>query len=536
MMKEKILLKCKKLVSLGIMILILGIFLQSIIVFADEPETLVYVNPASQTVAPGASFNISINCNPGQAICAFEFSLSFDPSLLSANSVSEGDIFSGHSTYYTGNYTINNTTGTITNIWDLIQGTGNVTNPGSLVNISFTAKSTSGVSSLNIYDLGITNETDYVSTNTTNGTVEIDGIPPEFTDNSPAQGYTGDSYTFNVTVTDNTDSASNLTVYVDWTHGGSSDNNTMTHMGSNFFEKTITLNLTSISDLSYNFYANDSYGNGNETTTDAASVSDNDPPTITNILATPSPQEIGGYVNITAEVTDNIDVGNVSLNITYPDSSYENFSITSNVSANIYYCNQTYSQYDYHYYLIWANDEYGNAATSSSNSFFIGDYSPPSISGISITTSSPLDTNPSYGWVNITCTVEDNLAVSQVTLNITNPGGSFNNISMNVSGSENYYSNESGTFSQYGNYTYLIWSIDDDNNSVSSSSYDFSLPPNYDINMDGSLTVLDLVGISNVYGQSGSNGWLRADVDNNGLIRVLDMVIVSNHYGEVWWV
>jgi hypothetical protein len=121
-------------------------------------------------------------------------------------------------------------------------------------------------------------------------------------------------------------------------------------------------------------------------------------------------------------------------------------------------------------------------------------------------------------------------------LNITNPGGSFNNISMSSAGSNNYYSNASGTFSQYGNYSYLIWSIDDDNNSVSSSSYDFSLPPNYDINMDGDQTVLDLVLISNVYGQSGNNGWVRTDVDNNGLIRVLDMVIVSNHYGEVWWV
>lgn len=534
-MKERILSKCKKLVSLGIVILILAIVFQAIIVFADEPETLVYVNPTSQTVAPGEDFNISINCNPGQAIKSFEFKLSFNASLIEANSVSEGDIFSGYNTYFNSG-TINNSNGTIIDIYGLIEGTGNVTDPGTLVNISFTAKSVSGISSLNIYGLGITNESNYVLTNTTNGTVEIDGIPPEFTDNSPSQGYTGDSYTFSVVVTDNVDSASNLSVYVNWSHGGNSGNNTMTHVGSNVFEKTVTLYLNSISDLTYNFYANDSYGNGNETITDTASVSDNDPPSISSITATPSVQEIGGYVNISAKVTDNIDVGNVSLNITYPDSSYENFSITSNVSSDIYYCNKTYSQYDYHYYFIWANDEYGNAVTSSSYSFFIGDYSPPTISNISRTTSSPLDTNPSFGWVNITCSVEDNLAVSQVYLNITNPGGSFNNISMNPAGSDNYYSNSSGTFSQYGNYSYLIWSIDNDNNSVSSTSYAFSLPPNYDINNDGNQSVLDLVLISNVYANSGNNGWVRADVDNNGLIQVLDMVIVSNHYGELWWV
>jgi hypothetical protein len=61
------------------------------------------------------------------------------------------------------------------------------------------------------------------------------------------------------------------------------------------------------------------------------------------------------------------------------------------------------------------------------------------------------------------------------------------------------------------------------------------MPPNWDVNSDGMITVLDLVVISNRYGQSGSNGWIREDVDNNGAIQVLDLSMVSSHFGEEWW-
>ena len=534
-MEKILLLNYKKLFSFVITFLILIAYLWIIIVSADEPgDTLVYVNPASQIVARGKNFNISIYCDPAQPIKSFEFKLSFNASLINATSVSEGNIFNGYNTYFSSGV-INNSSGTIINIYVLILGQGNVTNPGTLANISFTAKSISGVSFLNIYDLGITNETSYVPTNLTNGTVQIDGTPPGFVDLSPSQGYTGDNFTFSVNVTDNVDSGSNLSVWVNWSHGSSYGNNSMTRVGGNIFQKTITLNLNSVQNLTYFFYANDSYGNGNKSITKNVSVIDNDLPSISNISANPSVQEVGRYVNISAKVTDNINVNSVYLNVTYPNSSYQNFSITSNVSGNFYYCNKTYSQYGTHYYIVWAKDQYNNAVTSSSYSFLIGDSSAPVISNITRTTSNPLDTNPSFGWVNITCKVVDNVGVKAVYLNITRPNGTLYNISMNPSGSNLYYSNSSGTFSQYGNYTYFIWSTDNDSNFATSTSYNFSLPPNYDINMDGIQSVLDLVMVSNVFGDTGSDGWIREDVDNNGIIQILDMVLISNHYGESWW-
>jgi len=184
----------KKIKFFSFFIIIYTILLSTSIpvVLADPGDTLVYVNPANQIVTIGENFNINIYCDPGQPIKAFEFKLSFNPSLIQANSVSKGNIFNGYTTFY--NYgIINNSAGTIINIYGLIQGEGNVTNPGSLVIISFTAKSISGTSFLNIYDLGVTNETNYVSTSITNGnvTINLPDITHTFSDVTPSNNSAG---------------------------------------------------------------------------------------------------------------------------------------------------------------------------------------------------------------------------------------------------------------------------------------------------------------------------------------------------------
>jgi hypothetical protein len=164
------------------------------------------------------------------------------------------------------------------------------------------------------------------------------------------------------------------------------------------------------------------------------------------------------------------------------------------------------------------------------------DSTPPVISGVARTTSNPLDTSSSYGWVNVSCTVTDNVAVSQVILRIRNPGGSWNNVSMVTRTAGKYYYRSTTAFSTAGNYSYSIRATDTSNNPVTASTVLFSMPPNWDVNRDGSITVLDLVLISNQYGGTGGLGWIAQDVDNNGKVEVLDMVLVSGHFGEEWWV
>jgi hypothetical protein len=164
-----------------------------------------------------------------------------------------------------------------------------------------------------------------------------------------------------------------------------------------------------------------------------------------------------------------------------------------------------------------------------------GDATPPQISGVARTTSNPLDTNPVYGWVNVSCTVTDNVAVSQVILRIQNPSGSWNNVSMVASTAGKYYYRSTTAFSSAGNYSYSIWAKDTSNNAVTSSNVLFLMPPSWDINNDGVITILDLVLISNHYGEIGAFGWIREDVDNNGKIQILDMSLLSVHFGESWW-
>lgn len=62
----------------------------------------------------------------------------------------------------------------------------------------------------------------------------------------------------------------------------------------------------------------------------------------------------------------------------------------------------------------------------------------------------------------------------------------------------------------------------------------FSMPPNWDINIDGYCNILDLLHIAFHLGQSGQNGWIREDFDKNGRIQILDLVLVSHHLGESW--
>lgn len=164
-------------------------------------------------------------------------------------------------------------------------------------------------------------------------------------------------------------------------------------------------------------------------------------------------------------------------------------------------------------------------------SFSEGDIIPPQISAMSIVTSNPLDTNPTYGWVNISGTVTDNVAVSQVKLRIKNPNNSWNNVSMIARTTGKYYYRTTTAFSTVGNYTYSIWAKDTSNNVASSNNALFSMPSNWDININYKAGLLDIVMVSNQYGSTGNPGWIREDVDNNGVINVLDINLVSNHYG-----
>jgi len=51
-----------------------------------------------------------------------------------------------------------------------------------------------------------------------------------------------------------------------------------------------------------------------------------------------------------------------------------------------------------------------------------------------------------------------------------------------------------------------------------------------DVNMDGSVNVLDMILISNDFGQTGTHGWIREDVNNDGFVNVLDLITTAQHF------
>ncbi len=132
------------------------------------------VDSSIQTISGGKDFTVNVSCVPSQPIKAFEFRVSFNPTLLRANNVTEGNFFNNFTTFFNPG-TINNNAGTIIDIYSLIVGSGNVSSNGTLVTISFTAKDNSGTSPLTLNAVGICDDGGYLSFNVSDSSINVQG-------------------------------------------------------------------------------------------------------------------------------------------------------------------------------------------------------------------------------------------------------------------------------------------------------------------------------------------------------------------------
>ena len=132
------------------------------------------VSPYNEFIhGTGTGFNVTVWCVPSEPVKGYEMKVSFNPTVLQATAVYEGNIFSGYSTFYSSGV-INNTAGTIINVYGLILGTGNVTEAGSLVIIHFNSLGLGG-SAIHVYDEGVCNESTYVTLTETDGCRRVYG-------------------------------------------------------------------------------------------------------------------------------------------------------------------------------------------------------------------------------------------------------------------------------------------------------------------------------------------------------------------------
>jgi hypothetical protein len=151
------------------------------------------------------------------------------------------------------------------------------------------------------------------SSGTTERNYTLTDIPEILFVNSSDSGIAGSSYYVNVTTTDLFDTASEMGVKINWSHGSLSDNTSLSHVSGDMFNGTFMLD-DATTDLTYTVWVNDSAGNLNS----------NGPFTITvNDMTAPisTVDSISDYwhnasdnpLTITATASDNVGLKNVTL-------------------------------------------------------------------------------------------------------------------------------------------------------------------------------------------------------------------------------
>lgn len=172
----------------GIVALALALFVQGA---AASESSIVGVSVPAGTIGPGEAFTVEIYCDPGEPVRAFEANFQFDPTLFEINTVVQGTLFTGYPSFFSEGV-IDNTEGTVSNILGVILGSGNVTTNGTLLTVPCTAKETLGSSTIDLYNVGLTDETQYVSLVINDGLVTVASQTgdPLITSPDPANGST----------------------------------------------------------------------------------------------------------------------------------------------------------------------------------------------------------------------------------------------------------------------------------------------------------------------------------------------------------
>jgi predicted GH43/DUF377 family glycosyl hydrolase len=228
--------------------------------------------------------------------------------------------------------------------------------------------------------------------------------------------------------------------------------------GLHFYENSYSILGTS----SYTIWANDTFNQWSSASSSFA-IQDSTPPTITDILENPDPQEVFSNIEITANIIDNYAVDEVWIDI----SGEGNYSMSYNSITGSYHYEDSFSSIGVRSFTIWANDTSDNWAFLSS-SFAIRDTTPPEISDL-VEIPDPQEVDKA---IRVSAFATDNIAIDEVWINIEGIG----NFTMNYNSSaDNYY--YENAYQIPGTFSYTIWAEDtSDNWNSASSSFTISKP------------------------------------------------------------
>ena len=289
----------------------------------------------------------------------------------------------------------------------------------------------------------------------------------------------------NVTIRANVSDDSNVSaVYANVTlPNGSIRNVSMTRLENNV---TFEGNFTSVflpGPYNVRIIANDTSGNVNSTETTLFFGSDNLAPNITLLLPQSSSTINRSYnVTIRANVTDDVNVSSVTVNVTLPNGTVLALSMDQLPSLPTYEVNFTQTSLSGLYSLrIIARDTSNNTNLSVVGSFSVNDFTPPNVTIVAPSPGAHYNASQNVTvWANVT----DDFNVSVVLANITLPDSSVQALTMiRLANNVTYEANFSGAIP--GTYVLRIVANDTLNNVNASQNLTFfvddSIQPNVTI-------------------------------------------------------
>lgn len=188
------------------------------------------------------------------------------------------------------------------------------------------------------------------------------------------------------------------------------------------------------------------------------------PPSISDLMVDPLPQEVNGWVNVSAIVLDASGVDEVRIDI----DTVGNWSMTYDPSSGRYYINLEHDNVSTFYFNISAVDVHGNWAKLEGQ-IVIQDTTAPDISH------TPVGSVMVGETIDVEATVTDNYQIDSVRLNFTDVDGSPSNETMSRSGDT--YSFQIPAQASTGTVTYFIWAGDTEGNVAMTGVHTVDIAP-----------------------------------------------------------
>ncbi len=331
-----------------------------------------------------------------------------------------------------------------------------------------------------------------------------DNTPPQLKDLTKYKTpTTGDSFTFSVNVSDNSEINN---VFLNYQFDSGTFYNKSMSKGTDSWEHTVTIPRSSES-LTYYFTANDLANNWNSTSQTNLDVDDNDPPSVVD--TTTGIPDTDTVFNITVDASDNREVQEVILK--YTISTIED-KIQKNSTMNPSYWKKIYIPNDateLSYYIL-AIDETGNSGSTSTKIISVNDTEKPSI--VDTTTETPTTGD----LFSITAEIEDNIDISDAFLNYSIKSLSGYVETHRVRMHTGYYKDIS-IWKNATHFSYRISAVDTSNN--------------WEWNSRKELTVIDndsptIIDRSKAIGTTGEEYIFNASVSDN--------ILVENVFINYW--